>query len=238
MRAVLRREWLRYRSAMGRTGLLRFILIYGVVFGLFVPAQIDNPSAAFLVFALIPLYVSGPAAVDGFAGERERNTFETLVSSPVRPGQLVAGKLVFASILGTSVSLAVMILFSAWRLLKGAPMPSPAIVPVVVVIGAILSILGSSVGLHVSVRAKSVRSAMQWFSVVLLVVALGIPVSLSYLVPRLPTGILDSLGSLFREGWYSAGTLMLIAFTALVTAALCLLLRRRAANLWFVNLQP
>jgi ABC-type Na+ efflux pump permease subunit len=238
VRAVLRREWLRYRSAMGRTGLLRFILIYGVVFGLFVPAQIDNPSAAFLVFALIPLYVSGPAAVDGFAGERERNTFETLVSSPVRPGQLVAGKLLFASVLGTSVSLAVMILFSAWRLLKDAPIPPPAIVPVVVVLGVILSLLGSAVGLNVSVRAKSVRSAMQWFSVVLLVVALGIPVSLSYLVPRLPAGVFDVLGSLFRNGWYSAGTLLLIAFTALVTAVLCMVLRKRAANLWFLNTKP
>ena len=234
---ILRREWLRYIQAMGRAGLFRFIIIYGFVFGFFIPGQIDNPSAAFLVFAVIPLYISGPAAVDGFAGERERNTFETLVSSPVEPRQLLLGKTLFAASLGSGVSLTVMLLFGAWRIVSGAPLPDPVVIPMVIVFGSILSLLGSVIGLHVSVRARSVRSAMQWFSVVLLVVALGIPVSLRYLLPRLPEGAAASIGSLFEAGWYSAGTALLLSLISLSIVFLYLALRRRTEKLWYLNLK-
>ncbi len=237
MITILRREWLRYRQAMGRAGLFRFIVIYCFVFGFFIPGQIDDPSAAFFVFAVIPLYISGPTAVDCFAGERERNTFETLVSSPVEPGQLLLGKTLFAAMLGSGVSWMVMLLFGAWRMVSGAPLPDPGMIPMVIVFGAILSILGAVTGLHVSVRARSVRSAMQWFSVVLLVVALGIPVSLRYLILRLPEGVTSSIGSLFEAGWYSIGTALLLSLIALSIVFLYLALRRRTEKLWFLNLK-
>ena len=43
-------------------------------------------------FLLIPLLISGIITSDSFAGERERNTLETLVATPVRDMELLFGK--------------------------------------------------------------------------------------------------------------------------------------------------
>ncbi len=44
-------------------------------------------------FLLIPLLMSGIVTSDSFAGERERNTLETLLTAPVRDWELLLGKI-------------------------------------------------------------------------------------------------------------------------------------------------
>jgi ABC-type Na+ efflux pump permease subunit len=232
---VLRREWLQYRHAMGRAGLIRFIVIYGLVFGFFIPGQFNNPSAAFLVFAIIPLYVAGPVAVDGFVGERERNTFETLISSPVLPKELLSGKIIFSVLLGVAISWTTMSLFLLFRLISGGALPEFPGIPFIILFGITMSFLGTLTGLHVSVRARSVRSAMQWFSVVLLVVTLGIPVGLQLILPRLPEGIMSFTGRLFSTGWFSPGTAIILGVLSSTLFVLYITLRRRTRRLWKLN---
>lgn len=43
-------------------------------------------------FLLIPLLISGIVTADSFAGERERNTLETLLAAPLREHELLLGK--------------------------------------------------------------------------------------------------------------------------------------------------
>lgn len=44
-------------------------------------------------FLLIPLLISGIITSDSFAGERERNTLEPLLAAPIRPAEILAGKI-------------------------------------------------------------------------------------------------------------------------------------------------
>jgi ABC-type Na+ efflux pump permease subunit len=222
---------------MGRMGILRFVLVYGLVFGFLAAGQLESPSAAFLMFAIIPLYVSGPVAVDGFAGERERNTFETLASSPVKPRDLVRGKVLFSTALGCGLSWAVMILVTVWKLAWGSSMPGVLVIPLVLVTGTELAVLGALTGLHVSVRAKSVRSAMQWYGAVLLVIPLSLVAFFRFVVPGLSRDMLDLLGGLFDNGIISWGTALLLSLILITDAVLYGTLKGRAERLWSLNLK-
>lgn len=235
MGAVLRREWLSFLSGMGRTGLIRFTAIYFVVFGLVLPGSLGDLTAAYVVFAFVPLYVAGPLAVDAFAGERERETLETLLSSPVTPGRLLAGKLLFPLLFGLCTAWSVMGLYTVWSALKDWELPGISLLLPVMAGGLLTAVLGSLAGLHVSLRAKSVRSGQQWFSIALLVMVLGVPLVARFLLPRLPQGVLASVGGLFRGGWCSPGVLALEAGLLAACATLLLALRIRIGDLWRLN---
>jgi len=235
MGAVLRREWLCFLSGMGRPGLIRFVAIYFVVFGFVLPGSLGDVTAAYVVFAFVPLYVAGPLAVDAFAGERERETLETLLSSPVTPRKLLGGKALFPLLFGLFTSWSVMGLFTVWSAIKGWEMPGIGLLIPVMAGGLFTAVLGSLTGLHVSLRAKSVRSGQQWFSIALLAMVLGIPMFARFILPRLPSGVLVSVGDLFRGGWGSAGVLFLEAGALLSCTVLWLTLRGRVGGLWRLN---
>jgi ABC-2 type transport system permease protein len=235
MGAVLRREWLCFLSGMGRPGLVRFVAIYFVVFGFVLPGSLGNVTAAYVVFAFVPLYVAGPLAVDAFAGERERATLETLLTSPVTPGKLLGGKMLFPLLFGLFTAWSVMGLFTVWSVIKGWELPGIGLLVPVMAGGVFTAVLGSLTGLHVSLRARSVRSGQQWFSIALLAMVLGMPLFAKFLLPRLPSGVLVSVGELFRGGWSSAGVLLLEAGALIACAILGLALRARVGSLWVLN---
>lgn len=235
MKAVLRRDWLRFLRAMGRAGLIRFIAIYFVVFGFVLPSSFDNPTAAFIVFAVIPLYLAGPLAVDAFAGERERNTLETLLTAPLTPAALLRGKALFPVLTALATTWCVMGLFTLWTVARGGGLPGPGTILAVITGGCFSSVLGALTGLHVSMKAKTVRSGQQWFSVTLLALVLGIPVYLNFLLPHLPQGVVASTADLFSGGFLSTGVLILGGCGLLACGSMWLALKRRVLGLWILN---
>lgn len=236
MDAVLRREWLRYQRAMGKAGLVRFVALYVVIFGFVLPNSFDNPAAAFAVFAFIPLYVAGPLAVDAFVGERERNTLETLLTAPFSPAKLLWGKALFPVLVSTATVWLVMLLFSSYRLITGGKLPSVEVVVTVILAGLLTSFLGAVIGLHVSMKAKSVRSGLQWFSVFLLVIALGIPFLLSFLHPYIPLNIILWIKKIFSGGLFSMGSIIIASAVILICSIFWKTLEYRTQNLWKMNL--
>jgi len=235
MGAVLRREWLRFLRAMGRAGLVRFIAIYFIVFGFVLPSSFDDPSAALAVFAVIPLYVAGPLAVDAFAGERERKTLETLLTAPLSSSKLLAGKALFPMITALVTTWSVMVLFTVWTAIRGVMLPGPGTFAAVILGGVFSASLGAVTGLHVSMKAKTVRSGQQWFSVTLLALVLGIPLALNFLLPQLPKSLLVSVAELFDGGLDSPGVLSLAALGLLICTTMWLSLQRRVKGLWTLN---
>jgi len=235
MGAVLVREWLGFIRGMGRTGMVRFVAIYFVVFGFVLPSSLGDVTAAYVVFAFVPLYVAGPLAVDAFAGERERNTLETLLTSGVTPGDLLAGKALFSFLFGLFTSWSVMALYTAWSAIRGWEMPGMGLLLPVMAGGLFSSVLGCLTGLHVSMKARTVRSGQQWFSIALLVMVLGVPMFLRFILPHLPAGILTSLGELFMGGWSSTGVLLLSGAALIACTVLWLALRGRVGGLWRLN---
>lgn len=235
MKSVIRREWLRFYRAMGRFGLFRFIAIYVVIFGFVLPGSFDNPIAAFAVFAIIPLYIAGPLAVDAIAGERERNTLETLLTAPLSPIEFLGGKTLFSIMIAAGTSWMVLLLFTVWSVLRAKPLPSMPVFCAVLAGGLVSSLIGTLAGLHVSMKAKTVRSGQQWLAVVLMVIAFGIPLSTKFLIPYIPQSMRRSIALMFEGGWFSYGILLISAFAILVCTVLWLSLQRRVKGLWRLN---
>lgn len=233
--AVFVRDWLHFRSVMGRIGFVRFFAVYCVLLGIFVPTRFDDPGTASVVFALIPLYLAGPLAVDAIAGERDRKTLEALLHTPVSPAALTLGKLLFPVAVAmalTSASVASNTLYSlaTARLLAG-----PADLAGALALGLPLSLLFSALGLHISIGAKSSRSAQQWYSISLLAFTIGLPLGLRSLLPGLDAGTAAALGRLFEGGMWSRGTAIIFATMLMAALALAFLALRRFRRLWRMN---
>ncbi len=220
---------------MGRIGFIRFFAVYCVLLGIFVPTRFDDPRAASVVFALIPMYLAGPLAVDAIAGERDRKTLEALLHTPVSPPALTLGKLLFPVAVAMALSTAAVASNALYSLATSRPLAGPADLGAALAMGAPLSLLFSALGLHISLGAKSSRSAQQWYSISLLAFTVGLPLALRSLLPGLDAGTAAALGRLFEGGALSGGAVLL--FVSMLTAALALayLAYRRFRRLWTMN---
>jgi ABC-2 type transport system permease protein len=89
------RELLRQRESM-RGGVLRLLIFVGV-FGIFLPLQVGrewiNSPKLLMLWAWVPLFLVSSVVADGFAGERERHTLETLLASRLSDRAILFGKL-------------------------------------------------------------------------------------------------------------------------------------------------
>jgi|GEM_PF-572208 len=232
---VLFREWMAFRRALGRAGVIRFLVVYCGVLGYFIPSRFSDPSAAAVVFALMPLYIAGPLAIDCFAGERERKTLETLLCSPAGSGSIVAGKVLFPVIASLSVTWLSFVVFAGISLARSAPLPPLPAAALAIALGICLSLASSAAGLHVSLGARSSRGAMQWYSITLLAVSVGLPMALKSALGILSPAAREATASLFAGGWLSAGSAVVAGAFLALDAGLLLILRRRAANLRVMN---
>jgi len=236
--AVFARDWLHFRSVMGRIGFIRFFAVYCVLLGVFVPTRFDDPRAAAVVFALIPMYLAGPMAVDAIAGERDRKTLEALLHTPLSPRDLTLGKLLFPVAVAMALSTAAVASNFLYSLATSRPTAGPADLGAALAMGVPLSLLFSALGLHISLGARSSRSAQQWYSISLLAFTIGLPLGLRSLLPRVDAGTAAALGRLFEGGVLSGGTALLFAALLLTAVLLAYLAFRRFRRLWTMNSGP
>lgn len=117
------------------------------------------PILLFMFVAMLPSNI----AMDGFAGERERNTLETVLAAPITPRQLLWGKLLAQlTILGGGMGIAIGILgvlfvsvdLSATELALLATMT-----PIMFVAALLMGSLTLIVGNLASIRSPNVKAA-------------------------------------------------------------------------------
>ena len=235
--AVARRELLHFLRALGRAGITRLFVVFFVIFAVFVPmrSETDSPDLFLVIFAMLPVYLAGPGAVDAFAGERERETLETLLTAPLSAAELVWGKLLAVMAYALAFSWAPMLFFCLLSLLRGNGLPSAAAMPVVAVAGLLAAFISSAVGVSISARARSVRSAQHWFALIVLALFVGLPLGARYLVGAIPVSVARSIGDLFHGGWFSTGTLLLLLAMLLCAVPCGFYMYRRTALLWRMN---
>lgn len=178
---MLRDAWLvalkEYREVLLRMGSLRANLLnLGLilfVFGVFMPLQAGEYWVSrwwmLPVWVWLPLFLVSALVADSFAGERERHTLETLLASRLSDRAILLGKLAAAVLYGYGMLLIVMVVslitvnakYGSWR----HPMLFPTEVTLgVVVYGLLVTLLIASVGVMVSLKAKTVRQAGQALS--------------------------------------------------------------------------
>ncbi len=233
---LFRREALALIRSLGRGGFLRLMVVYVGIFGLYLPSSIESPNLALLPFVFLPLYMAGPMGIDSIAGERERGTLETLLSSPLKPGSFLMGKLLFSTAAGTSfliLSLGVSIVF---RSVRGMALPTLHSAASVLLLCLVSSGFGAVLGMHVSLKARSSRSAQQWFAAVGAVFFVGVGALLKLFGDRLFPGLRGFVETVFSRGWESPAVPATGGAALVLTCLLVLWLAGRMRVLWKLNL--
>lgn len=153
------------------------LLLYGAVFGIFLPMQtgiawLQQP-LLLVYWVWIPLFLVSAVIADSFAGERERHTLETLLASRLSDRAILLGKVGAAIVYGWGLSMACVLigvvtinianwhgvfLFYTWDVFIG-----------ILLISFLGSGLAACAGVLVSLRAATVRQAQQTMSISIMV---------------------------------------------------------------------
>lgn len=178
VQVVVWKEWreLLRMSGSKRGAVLRHIFSIGVI-GVIWPWQfglpfVHSPLAVVLAALTALMYIAG-AAPDGFAGERERHTLETLLASRLPDTAILLGKIVALIEYGCVAALVMLlvglitvnVVHGDGQLLVFS-LDQLALIAVFTPLAAGLM---ASVGVHVSLRAKTVKQAQQTLSTAVLV---------------------------------------------------------------------
>ena len=161
--AVAWKEWRELiRARATRIGALVMIFVFGV----FLPLQTRSAASGpidILTWAVIPFALTIPIIADAIAGERERHTLETLLSSRLTEGDILLGKM------GTTVAYAfggALLVQVLQTIVRSARAGELVVMPAGLFVAGLLVALGvalvaSSAGVLVSLRSKTVRQAQQ-----------------------------------------------------------------------------
>ena len=175
---VMVKEWREYLAGPGAgggsgrgRGVIGVLLIIGIASILW-PLQMGRAlftsAAPVIVDGLfLPFMVLVSIIVDSFAGERERHTLETLLASRLSDRAILLGKfgaaVAYGSVVGLVGALAQAVVANLSRKNVGAE-TGLAFYPVsslvaIIVLGLVMSLLTSSIGCLVSLRAATTRQA-------------------------------------------------------------------------------
>ncbi len=118
-------------------------------------------------FLIIPLMSSSVIASDSFAGEKERNTLEALLATPLTDSELLLGKILVSFIPGMGVTYFGALLYMGTVDILTADIFGKYILPTVpwlimlLVLAPVISLLGIGVAVIISSRVKGFREAQQ-----------------------------------------------------------------------------
>jgi ABC-2 type transport system permease protein len=162
-----------------------------------------------------------PPAADSFAGERERHTLESLFATPLSDAALVLGKLA-ACVLVALIAVAVFIVLAVLAALAksgGDVLHQSAMGPPVLetfLLALVAALVIGAVGLQVSLRASSVRNALQGMTFTLLVLV-GVPRLIAGLTSWSARSVVIKVADQF--GAQAVGALMVLVVLAVIVAA-------------------
>jgi ABC-2 type transport system permease protein len=168
------------KEVLSSRGSRKSSLIYlGVVVGLmgvFMPLQsgrawLTEPVLP-LVWSWFPVFLMIGMVTDSIAGERERNTLETLLASRLSDRAILFGKIGGAVLYGWSISfvsnLVAVAVVNFSDPTGGFQFYSPILYLVLLLVPLIIGLLMSTLGVLVSLNAPTARSAYQKLSLVML----------------------------------------------------------------------
>ncbi len=201
----------------GWRSLLRPLIVVGIL-GVYIPLQfgpqwVDLTPIGMLLLLWIPFYVIISFIGDVIAGERERHTLETLLASRMPDRAILLGKVVTTVLYGWSIgvfSLLLGLLCVDLFRTQGDWLFYPLdLFVAAIVLSLLVSVLGASAGVLVSLRVSTVRQAQQILSIGTIVFVLVCVLALR----AVPTDVISLLS-------YSQFLLIVMAVIALLDAIL------------------
>jgi ABC-2 type transport system permease protein len=217
-------------SGRGR-GVVGVLLIVGII-SIFFPLQLGRtlfttPVPIIVDGLFLPYLILQSIVADSFAGERERHTLETLLASRLSDHAILLGKFGAAVAYGWAVGLigaliqAVVANLSPKNASAGAGLSfySANTAITIVVLGLLTSLLASSIGCLVSLRAANMRQAQLNMSFGFLVVAF-VPV---IIYKFLPSQMQTDIGAALNTTNATQASLIMVAILVLLNIVLLLI---------------
>lgn len=174
---------------------LSFLAFVGLI-GVILPLQIGplwvRATWPVMFWAWMPLFLVTTVTADSFAGERERHTLETLLTTALPDTAILYGKIVAAVGYGYGMLVAVMVVSlitvnAAFGARVGRVLLFETFVSAsVLVIGLLVTLFIASIGVMISLKAKTVRQAGQTLSLGILAVLWMPGLVLGYVFRVLP----------------------------------------------------
>lgn len=183
---VIWKEWkeiLQFQgsSRSGISGLLIMVAFFAILMPIQWGSMWVESAASLSLWMVIPMMLVGTMVADSFAGERERHTLETLLSSRLSDQAILLGKIgavvsfewVITQVVFIVALIPVNIMHGDGRLLLYTP--------TIAVSGMLLSFLVSTlictIGVMVSLRAGSVKQAQQKLGLSVFIIAYMVPMA-------------------------------------------------------------
>ena len=201
--------WKEWRSLIGGRARRQLLLTGGMlaVWGIWFPIQmggrdfVSDPIMMGILAVTFPMVVAGIVIPDAIAGERERRTLDTLLTSRLPDRAILYGKLGFGVVLGwlgVPFMMAVGLVVANVVALDEAPLfYDPRVLFATLVLGLLVAALTGAIGVFVSLRASTVQEAQQLtvlgLMAPLMVAGFGAMAVLSN--RELAGGLIDFLGS-------------------------------------------
>lgn len=200
------------------------LLVVVPVFGVFWPWEmgrsfVEEPYMLIL-FSLLPLLMVINILTDSFAGERERHTLESLLATRLSDHAILYGKIMAAVIYSwgatiliiTAGLITVNVAYGQGQLLLFSPLAGLLII----LITLLLSLLITSAGMLVSLKASTVRQAETSFLVGIAAVPV-IPAVVYFIMPdNLKESVLDQLKNTGMDNVMVLLMFILIVFNVIV----------------------
>lgn len=188
------------------------------VFGVFFSIQGMGLTGLILASIFVPSFISGRASADSFAGEVERKTLETLLSTRLSDRAILLGKItattgyVWVLSLAAQAAAVLTALYAAKPDSQQIPLQAVAVAAVG---SGLVSLFFVTMGSLISLRAGNVRAATQMASLPIFILGFVVLVFQRYYPFIAVTGFGRSISNTNPVLLTAAGLLLLLAFDAL-----------------------
>ncbi len=177
--SIVRKDLKEILSSRGnaRSGAVYLLIVVGVM-GILMPIQsgrawFTEPLLP-LVWSWFPVFLVISVVTDSFAGERERNTLETLLASRLSDKAILFGKISAAVLYGWGIAivsnLVAVVAINVADPTGGFQFYDLPIYLALVIIPLLASLLMSGIGVLVSLNAPTARAAYQKLSIAMLAI--------------------------------------------------------------------
>ena len=159
------RSWLRYQGSKTRTIMT---LVSPLFIAIYLPWELGADWTvkymSLIMAFLVPTMIAGLTVPDSFAGEKERNTLPTLLTSRLPDRAILFGKMLFGIIMGWTAGLFMLVISLIVANIsygEGFLFYSPSVLGAYLGFSLIMATLTTGAGVLISMRAETAQEASQ-----------------------------------------------------------------------------
>ena len=214
------RSWLRYQGSKTRTIMT---LVSPLFIAIYLPWETGSDWTekylSLIMAFLVPTMIAGLTVPDSFAGEKERNTLPTLLTSRLPDRAILFGKMLFGIIMAWTAGLLMLVISLIAANIsygEGFLFYSPSVLAAYLGFSLLMATLTTGAGVLISMRAKTAQEASQLLISILLMPPMLFGLGATMLIRR--SNALESVD--FRVILLITAVVLLVATVLLVWAAM------------------